>query len=84
MIVSPIHLGARVWETGFDPEFDQTSVDTSMRLKQAYQKAAAEKRVHFIAASDHAAPSEIDQEHMDPDGHKALAQAIYKAIEGIL
>ena len=35
----------------------------------------------FLAASDIAAPSEIDQEHLDANGHEALANEIYKVIK---
>lgn len=84
LIVSPILLGEKVWKEAFDPEFDKPSVDTSAELKDAYKVIAKEKKIRMIAASDYANPSEADQEHMDTEGHKALAEAIYKEIEGIL
>ncbi len=84
LIVSPIHFGERVWEKDYDPEFDRTSVNTVLQLKEAYQRVADEKKIRMIAASDYANPSEIDQEHMEPHGHASLAEAIYKVVEGIL
>lgn len=84
LIVSPIHLGEKVWKEAFDPEFDKTSVNTSAELKEAYKVIAKEKKIRLIAASDYAKPSGTDQEHMESDGHKALAEAIYKEVEEIL
>lgn len=83
IIASPIHLGEEVWRQEFDPEFDQNSVEVSKQLLEEYQKLAKKKNIYFLAASDYAAPSEIDQEHMDEQGHAALAEAFYRALQEI-
>lgn len=80
LLISPIHLGERVWEAKFDPEFDRLSVDTSRQLEEAYRKMAAEKNIPMLAASDYALPSETDHEHMTEAGHAALAMAVYRAL----
>ena len=77
LLVSPIWLGEGVWEEGFDPEFNEKSVETSKKLKQIYQKIAKEYGCDFLAASDYVGPSEADREHLSKKSHKILAEAIY-------
>lgn len=80
LLVSPIHLGKDVWKDGYDPEFDQESVEVSVRLKEIYMKIAEEYDCDFLAASDVAVPSPIDEEHLNEEGHKALAKAILEKV----
>ncbi len=78
VLVSPILLGEKVYLEDFDPEFNQQSVLTSKELKAYFRRLAEEYDCKFLAASDVAEPSEIDQEHMDEVSHKALAEHIFK------
>ncbi len=80
LLVSPIYLGERVYEPGFDPEFSKKSVEVSKELSIVYRRIANEYRCSFLAASDVANPSELDQEHLSPEGHLALADAIYQQL----
>ena len=80
LLVSPIYLGEEVWKAEYDPEFDKESVATSKKLKSVYRKLAEEYGCSFLAASDVASPSETDQEHLNREGHAALADAIYEKI----
>lgn len=77
LLVSPIHLGEDVWKNEFDPEFDSDSVFVSRRLKGVYQDIAKKYQIEFLAASDFAQFSTVDMEHMDKEGHRKLADAIY-------
>ena len=76
LLLSPICLGEKVWMPDFDPEFDRDSVRVSHELKASYREIALRKGVHFLAASDFAAPSDEDQEHMDAETHAAFADAL--------
>lgn len=80
LLVSPIFLGDQVWKEEFDPEFNQDSVETSRKLKKVYQRIAKKHGIGFLAASDYAAASPVDMEHMDGEGHRALADAVYRKI----
>lgn len=80
LVVSPIHLGDEVWKDEYDPEFDENSVVVSKELANEYKRIASVKNTHFLAASDYANPSLIDQEHMDTYGHEKLAQVISESI----
>lgn len=80
LLLSPIHLGDDIWD-GYDIEFNESSVETSKRLKSVYGNLAEKENIQFIAASDYAAPSKEDREHLNPEGHKAIAEAILKKLE---
>lgn len=83
LLISPILLAERVWEEGFDPEFDEKGVETSRRLKGIYKELAKKYGCAFLAASDYAGPSEIDREHLDEAGHHQLARAISQKLKGV-
>ncbi len=80
LLISPIYLGKGVWEEGFDREFNKRSVEVSQELGDVYQKIARQRNISYLNASDFASPSEKDREHLDEEGHKALAQAVYKKV----
>lgn len=84
LLISPIHLGEQVWKPEYDPEFSKASVQVSRELAEVYRRIAAEEQVHFLAASDYAKPSETDQEHLNEEEHKKLADAVYEKVCGIL
>ena len=81
LIVSPINLGEDVWLPEKDPEFDKTSVETSKNLPKEYKKIAQKRGNKFLAASDFASPSSIDDEHLSEEGHYELSNAIVDMIE---
>lgn len=78
LLVSTIDLGDEVWKSEFDPEFSKESVAISKQLKNVYEKVAEKENVYFFAASDFAKSSKKDMGHLSPEGHAALAEAIYK------
>ena len=84
LLLSPIALGDGVWEEGYDPEFNETSVATSKRLPAVYRRIAQRRGIEFLAASDYASPSEADREHLDEKQHGRLAEAICDKIEQIV
>lgn len=84
LLVSPIELGNKIWEEGYDLEFDQKSLATSKKLPKVYEKIAIRRNIGFIQASKYAKPSKADREHLDEDGHKALGNAIISKLESML
>ena len=81
LVVAPIFLGEEVWKPEYDPEFDKKSVAVSKCLYQEYKFIAKKKNVQIIAGSDFAEPSKIDNEHLNEEGHRALADGIYEALK---
>jgi lysophospholipase L1-like esterase len=80
LLVSPILLGDEVWTPEKDPEFDKNSVNVCKGLKEVYKKIAEKRGVKFLAASDFVEASSVDDEHLNEEGHRKLADAIYEAI----
>lgn len=80
VILSPIHLGRGVGEEGFDPEFDEKSVEVSLQLSKELRKIALNNSCSFLDASTVAKPSEADREHLDEEGHKQLADLVVARI----
>ncbi len=56
------------------------NITVSKNLKKEYRKIADLEKIDFLAASDFAFPSEVDQEHLNVEGHIALADAIYNKL----
>ena len=80
LLISPIQLGEEVWHYDKDPEFDENSIKTSRELKNVYKRIASKRGTRFLAASDYAAPSSVDDEHLSEEGHKSLAKAIAQVV----
>lgn len=79
-MISPIHLGSDVWKSDYDPEFSVLSVSTSKELAGIYKKVCENENIYFLDASIYADPSSTDQEHLDEEGHRLLAEAIFQIV----
>lgn len=84
LLISPIYLGEKVWQEGYDREFSRQSVEVSKELENEYEKIAAARKISFMKASAYVQCCETDQEHMNADGHKILAEAIYQLAKKLL
>ncbi|SET64285.1 SGNH/GDSL hydrolase family protein [[Clostridium] polysaccharolyticum] len=80
LLISPIFLGEQIWKKEFDPEFSKASVEVSKQLGEVYKRIAKKENIAFLDASSYAKPSDVDQEHLNEEGHRLLAQAIYNRI----
>lgn len=80
LIMAPIHLGDGVWKKGYDTEFGEKSLGVSWRLGEVYRNVAKQEGVFFLNAADYAQPSAVDREHLDPEGHRRLAEAVYESL----
>ena len=80
LVVSPPLLGRDVWRPEKDPAFDRQSVRTSKALREVYRSVAARRGNLFMAASDYAAASRADEEHLNAEGHERLAAAVWKKL----
>ncbi len=80
LVVSPLLLGKDVWRPEKDPAFDRHSVATCAALKEIYAAIARRRGNRFLAASEYATASPVDDEHLNAEGHEKLAAAILRAI----
>ena len=63
-----------------DPDFDALAVEISAQLWKEYQKIAERNGCLFLNAGDVAMMSDDDGEHLDEQGHTALAEAVAKIL----
>lgn len=83
LLISPIYLGDDVWKEGYDQEFSQRSVIVSQELEQVYEQIATERNIGFLKASSYVACCEADQEHLNAQGHRMFADAVYDGLQQI-
>lgn len=83
LLLSPIELGEEVWREEFDPEFGKESVKVARALPAAYRELSGRWGISYLAASDYAEPSAVDQEHLDAEGHRNLADAVSRKVSEI-
>ncbi|MGN0395612.1 MAG: SGNH/GDSL hydrolase family protein [Coprococcus sp.] len=83
LIVSPIHLGEHIWEKGYDQEFSAESVKVSKKLADVYKELAERENAYFLDASAYVGPSDEDREHLNEEGHRIFAEAVYNKIKEI-
>lgn len=48
LLMSPIYLGEKVWQEGYDQEFSRESVAVSRNLQSVYEKIAKNVRLNFF------------------------------------
>ena len=84
LLISPIYLGEKVWQEGFDQEFSPDSVKVSKELEKVYQRIAREKQVEFLPAAAYVSCCVADQEHMNAQGHQIFASMVYEKLSKML
>lgn len=84
LLISPIYLGEKVWQEGFDQEFSPDSVKVSKELEKVYQRIAREKQVEFLPAAAYVSCCVADQEHMNAQGHQIFASVVYEKLSKML
>lgn len=77
LLVSPMRLGPDVWRQEKDPEFGKQSIVTCRELRDVYRGIAEKRGTAFLAASDHVRADSADDEHMNEEGHRIFALAVY-------
>ena len=80
LIVSPPEISTDVLTGPFSGSFNEAAIDKSRRLAEYYKKVADKHGCMFLDAKLHIKPSKEDGLHLDPEGHKGLAEAIAKAL----
>lgn len=84
LITAPVKIGEKIGETWLGDQFDDTAWEKASALAPLYRKIAGLYGCHFMDASKYAAPSPIDQLHLDSENHGKLARAFYEQVKEIL
>lgn len=80
LIIAPAALKELVSEGDFGAEFDSASVETSKALAGEFKKLSQKYDAFFLDASEVTEVSDVDGVHLDEEGHRALAEAVYDLI----
>ena len=80
LLISPFYLGEAALKFGND----ERSLAVSRELKEAYKALSDKYGTAFLAASDVPEAGKVDGQHLTPEGHRALDEAVLKALKNIL
>ena len=83
LIVSPPEITTDILTGPFSGSFNEAAIDKSRRLSEYYKRVADKHGCAFLDAKQYIKPSVEDGLHLDPAGHKGLAEAICEAIKKI-
>lgn len=79
LIVSPVPIGEDIENSQFT-SYDLASSQKSSQLAPHFQAVADRNGCLYLDAAGIARASELDQLHLDADGHRAVAESLYHMI----
>ena len=83
ILVSPPEIGTGISTSPFYGTFYEDAVDRSRQFPQYYKKVAEQEGCIFFDAARYIQPSETDSLHLTAEGHKTLAEELYKLVKTI-
>lgn len=84
LIVSPPYLGEKLADSPFASFFDtDKAIENSRKLAYWYELVAKQFDCEFLDAASVCKAGETDSLHLTEEGHKALAEGIYRKIREI-
>lgn len=80
LLVSPILLGNNMKNSPFSNSFPDSSLTISRQLSSRLSILAKELDVYFLDAAAITPPSPVDCLHLEPEGHRLLADAFTRKV----
>lgn len=84
LLVAPIRIGEWIMETDMAVAFGTYAIDVAAGFGPAFEAAAKDCGCAFLDAGKVAEPSQQDAVHLTAEGHRALAEAMWKKVKEIL
>lgn len=84
LIISPPILSDVVLSGIFDGEFDERSINESLKFSNSFKELAANKSLFYFDGASVTKPSYIDGLHLDPESHNKLAVALSEKLKEIM
>ena len=81
ILVSPPEIGEGITHSGFYGSFYENAIDRSRQFPVEYKRIADKYNCIFFDAAAHIKPSETDSLHLDPEGHRGLAESLYEVVK---
>ena len=83
ILVSPSKIGKGISRSPFSGAFSERAITESGKFSECYKKVADEKGCVFLDAAKYVDPSEFDSLHLTSEGHRLLAEELYKEIKSL-
>ena len=80
ILIPPVKLDNRILNGYFRIQFDEKSIEKSLRIGEIYNKTAEDTGCKIFDINEFAKPSDIDGLHYTPETHKLIAQNLEKFI----
>lgn len=80
LVVSPIHISVKGLNDHAREYFDETSEKKTQALAPGYRQIAQQYGCAFMDAAEFAQPNLNEGIHLEPEGHRSLADAAAKAV----
>lgn len=81
LLIAPAAMTEQVMHSGFGQEFDRRSVAVSKELAGEYEALAEKYGWDFLDGTKVTQVSGIDGLHLDAEGHRRLAEAVWAWVE---
>lgn len=81
ILVSPPEIGERIRYSAFYGNFLENVIDRSKEFPEQYRRIAETYGCIFLNAAAYIRPSDVDSLHLDPDGHRILAEKLAETIQ---
>ena len=83
ILISPPEIGTGISTSPFYGAFYEDAIDRSRQFPQYYKKVADQEGCIYFDAARYIYPSETDSLHLTAEGHKTLAEELYKLVKTI-
>ncbi len=83
ILVSPPEIGTGIKKSPFYGAFSEASIDESRKFPKYYKEVADSKGCIFFNAAHYIYPSETDSLHLTPEGHRVLAEELFKVLTAL-
>ena len=83
ILVSPPEIGEDIRHSAFYGSFYENAIDRSKQFPAEYERIAKKYGCTFFNAAAYINPSKEDSLHLDPEGHRILAEKLCEVVKSI-
>ena len=83
ILVSPPEIGEGITHSAFYGSFYENAIERSRQFPTEYKRIADKYNCIFFDAAAHIKPSKEDSLHLDPEGHRGLAESLYEVVKSL-
>ncbi|MDD3420378.1 MAG: GDSL-type esterase/lipase family protein [Candidatus Gastranaerophilales bacterium] len=80
ILIPPVVLNNEILVGGFNHQFDERSIDSSIWIQKIYEDFALQENCEFLDLNKHIKPSPFDGLHFDKKSHNTIAKRLTEVI----